>query len=372
MAGELREWWRQPDHYYWITAFLAARSAQSGTSRLIAATLVGLATVVFVSLGTPTGPDGEPRRLIAIGIAVCLIAMALGWLRRGWLSRAQSAAFAVVWSLSIGALCLIQADPFDGMFWATSFAVLGGYIAFFHTPRLLAVNFAVATVTGVILAYRVAEAGEASLAVSALVFLTVVNSTVPFACQAVVHLLGINVLNADIDPLTGLYNRETFFRTASAFIASRNRDDDRYFVILVIDLDNFTLLTQTQGRVSGERARVAVAQTIRETTRQGAVIAHVPQAEFLIADTFPTTDSSPLVERVRNAIKSTPPKTTASIGVVSTPLRGLAHLPPYEVLEELLDFGRSALRQARRAGGDQAHHIVCPALTLFDGEEPPR
>jgi diguanylate cyclase (GGDEF)-like protein len=372
MTGEVRDWWRQPDHYYWITAFLAARGAQSGTCRVIAASLLGFAMVVFVSLGSPTGADGELGRVVAIGLAVVCIVMALGWLRRGWPSRAQSVAFAVISSLSIGAACLTQADPFNGMFGATAFAVLGGYVAFFHAPRLLAFNFAVGTVTAVTLAYRVAEAGEASLAVSYLVFLTVVNTSVPFACQAVVDLLGINVLNADIDPLTGLCNREAFYRTASAFIATRNRDDDRYFVIVVVDLDNFSLLTQTQGRGSGERARVAVGQTLRETTRQGSVIAHVPEAEFLIADSFPTTDSSPLVERIRNAIKSTPPKTTVSIGVVSTPLRGLANHPPYEVVDEMLEIARSAMRHARRAGGDQAHHIVCPALTVLGGDEPPR
>jgi diguanylate cyclase (GGDEF)-like protein len=372
MAGGMREWWRQPDHYYWITAFLAARGAQSGTRRFIAATLLGFAAVVFVSLGSPAGPDGELGRLVAISLAVSSIVMALGWLRRGWPSRAQSIAFAAISSLSIGAACLTQPDPFNGMLGATAFAVLGGYSAFFHAPRLLAFNFAVATVTTVSLAYRVSEAGDISLAVAYLVFLTVVNSSVPFACQAVVHLLGINVLNADIDPLTGLCNREAFYRTASAFIASRNRDDDRYFVIVVVDLDNLGLLTQTQGRGSAERARVAVGQTLRETTRQGAVIAHVPEAEFLIADSFPTTDSSPLVERVRTAIKSTPPKTTVSIGVVITPLRGLANHPPYDVVEELLDIARSAMRQARRAGGNQAHYIVCPALTAFGGDEPPR
>ncbi len=371
MISALRDWWRQPDHYYWLAAFLAARGAQPGTCRLIAASLIGFAVVVLVSLGTPAGPEGETGGVIAMGIAVCCLVMALGWLRRGWPGHTQSAAFVAVSAFCIAAACLIQANPFNGMFGATSFAVLGGYVAFFHTPRYLAFNFLVAAVTGVVLAYRVAEAGDTFLAFSTLVFLTVVNFATPFACQAMVHLLGINVLNADIDPLTGLLNREAFYRTAAGFIAARQRDDDRYFVIVVIDLDNFALLTQTEGRVSGKRAGVAVGQTLRETTRDDALIAHVPDAEFLIADSFPTTDASPLVERVRSAIKTTPPRTTASIGVVSTPLRGLAQLPPYAVLEELLEIARSAVRQARRAGGNQAHHVFLPTLTASDGDEPP-
>jgi hypothetical protein len=98
----------------------------------------------------------------------------------------------------------------------------------------------------------------------------------------------------------------------------------------------------------------------------------VPQSEFLIVDSFPTTDSSPLVERVRSAIKVTPPRTSASIGVVSTPMRGLAQHPPYEVLTELIGIARSAVGDARRDGGNQAHYIVCPTLSACEGDEPPR
>jgi diguanylate cyclase (GGDEF)-like protein len=372
MTNTLRDWWRQHDHYYWMTAFLAARGAQTWTCRLIAAALVALAGVVLTSLGSPAGPAGEIGRLVAIGIAVCCVVMALGWLRRGWPSRIQSAAFVTISALCIAAACLVQANAFYGMFGATSFAVLGGYIAFFHTPRLMACHLLVVGTTGTVLAVRLAEAGDVSLAISTLVFLTLVNVTTPLTSQVLVHMLGINVLNGDIEPLTGLLNREAFIQTASAFIAARNRDDDRFFVIVVVDLDNFSLLTQTDGRASGERARVAVGRTMRETTRHNAVLAHVPDSEFLIADSFPTPDSSALVERARSAIKTTPPRTTVSVGVVSTPLRDLAQLPPHDVLEELIDIARSAMRHARRAGGDQAHYVICPSLNAMGGDEPPR
>src|ERR1700687_4992476 len=96
MISALRDWWRQPDHYYWLTAFLAARGAQPGTCRLIAASLVGFAVVVLVSLGSPAGPEGERGRVIAMGIAVCCLVMALGWLSRGWPSRTQSSAFVAI------------------------------------------------------------------------------------------------------------------------------------------------------------------------------------------------------------------------------------------------------------------------------------
>lgn len=372
MTSAIRDWWRQPDHYYWLTAMLAARGVQRSTCRLFAGALAGFAGVVLVSLASPAGPQGRIGSTVALIVAACLLALAATFLLHGWLSRFQSSFFVIVVAACISAVCLVQADPFNGMFGATAFAVLAGYIAFFHTPRYMALNFAISTATGAALAVRLGETGDTALATSTLLFLVLVNFGVPFACQSLVHLLGINIHNAEIDPLTGLLNEEAFYRTASAFIAARNRDDDRYLVIVVVDLDSYALLTQTEGRVSGERARVAVGQTLRETTRQNAVIAHVPPSEFLIVDSFPTTDSSPLVERVRSAIKVTPPRTSASIGVVSTPMRGLAQHPPYEVLTELIGIARSAVGEARRDGGNQAHYIVCPTLTACEGDEPPR
>lgn len=372
MTITLREWWRQLDHYYWLTAFLAARGAQPRTCRLVAASLAGFAAVVIVSLDSPAGPRGRVGMVVAIGVAVCCVLMALAWLRRGWPTRAQSTAFVIASALCIAAVCLVQTHPINGMLGATTFAVLSVYVAFFHTPRLMVLNFLVAGATTVVLAARLVESGDVALGVSAVIFLAVVNFATPLTCQALVHLLGVNVANADIEPLTGLLNREAFLRTTAAFIASRNRDDDRFLVLAVVELDNFSLLTHTDGRVSGERARVAVGQTMRETTRHNAVVGHVPESEFLIADSFPTSDSSALAERVLSAIRTTPPRTSASVGVVSIPMQGLAELPPDDLLDELIDISRGAMRHARRSGGDQAHYVICPTLTALDGDEPSR
>lgn len=371
MLSGVREWWRQPDHYYWLTAFLAARGAQRGTCRLIATTYFGFAGVLIVSLGSPAGPSGPVGVVVAVLLAGCCVAMGVSWRGGRWPTQRQSAVMVIGSALCISAACLVQAHPINGMFGCTTFAVLAGYIAFFHTPRLMTLSFAVAVVTATVLAIRLANDGDVALAVSTLGFLTVVNFATPYACQALVHLLGINVLNADIEPLTGLYNREGFLRTVAAFIAARSRDDDRFFVIVLIHLDNFELLVDSRGRRAGERARVAAAQTLRETTRSSAVVAHVSDTEFVIADSFPTTDSTPLVERVRGAIRTTPPRTSASIGVVSTPMGGLAQQPPDDVLDELITIARAAADVARRAGGNRAHHIECPPLTALEDDEPP-
>jgi diguanylate cyclase (GGDEF)-like protein len=365
MTKALRRWWRQPDHYYWLTAFLASRGAQATTCHIIAASVLGLAVISVAMLGSPAGPHGAHGLLVAMVVAGCCLAMAALWLRQRWPTRRASAFFAVTISGCLAAFCLAQTQPIAGLLGCTAFSALGGYLAFFHTSRFLAANLVVVAGTTGVLAYREAIAGGAVLAVCAAAFVALVNLSGPVICRAVVLVLGIDVLNTEIDQLTGLLNRDAFYRATGELVSARARIDDCYLVIVLITLDNFNLLTGTDGAISGERARVAVAQTLRETTRTNAIVAHVGQAEFLIADTFATTDATPLVERVRGAIATTPPRLTASIGVVATPLRGLADCPPAQLLDELIDLAHAAMAEARRAGGNQARQVICGTPTTL-------
>jgi diguanylate cyclase (GGDEF)-like protein len=361
----LRRWWHQPDHYYWLTAFLAARGAQEVTCRVVALCTFGIGAIALAMLFSPSGAQDTPGQLIVVGATLCCTLEALLWLRHKWPTRGWSGAYVVTTSMCIAASCLVQTTPIAGLFGTTAFAALAGYVAFFHTARFLLFNLAVTATTAIILTLRLANEGDAVWAACAFAFVAVANLSVPFASQAVVHLLGIDALNAEIDPLTGLLNREAFYRTTGEFVAARARIDDCYLIIVLVSLDNFTLLTGTDGRVSGDRARVAVAQTLRETTRSNAIVARIGEAEFLIADTFATTDASPLVERVRGAIATTPPRLTASIGVVATPMRGLADCPPLELMDELVALAEEAMSDARRLGGNMASTVVCATPTVL-------
>ena len=95
-----------------------------------------------------------------------------------------------------------------------------------------------------------------------------------------------------MEPLTGLLNRESFYEQAATLLGSRNRDDDRYFVIAVVNIDSFAAMISMTGNHGGDRARIAASQALRETVRRDAILAHVGEAEFLIADTF--TGSGPV------------------------------------------------------------------------------
>ena len=357
-------WWRRSDHYPWLTALLTARSVQTHAWRLMALVTVGFGVVPLAVIASPTGPHGRTGIMLAGLVTVVSLAQTGMWLRGRWPSKRRSITYVVLCSLCIAVACLIQTQPIAGLLGCTAFAALAGYTAFFHSARLMTVNAVVACATTVTLAIRLALAGDPVLAVCAALAVWMTYILVPFAALILMRLLDVDEPNSDIDPLTGLVNRRSFYRRTAELFSVRGRLDDRYLTIVLIELDNFMLLNETKGPGAGERACVAVAQTLRETTRGDAVVARSGAAEFLISDTFATADATPLVERVRGAIATTPPRLTASIGVVCTPLRALAELPPEDTLDALIALAQVEMTTARRAGGNQARYIETAAPRL--------
>lgn len=366
MTTATRRWWGREDHYNWLTAQLSLRGLQPVTCRLLAVATLAFGVLPAVMALSPAGPQGSVRGGLAIAVAVICAVLSIGWWRGGWPSKAWSVGYVVALSLCCSVVCLIQSEPLVGMLSCVAFGALAGYAAMFHAARVVMLTAAVALVTTVVLAVRVAAEGDVVLGVCSALLVGMVNIIVPTVFHATIHPLAGGAPNEDIDPLTGLYNKAAFDRTVGELISVRGRTDDRYFVLVVVVLDNFSLLTGTKGAKAGDHASVAVSQTLLETTRADAILAHGAPAQYLIADTFVTADVTPLVERVRSAIATTPPRLTSSIGAVVTPLRALADLPPQDVVDKLVDIAQTAVGEARRAGGNQARYIECNALMLED------
>ncbi len=358
MIRTLRRWWRQPDHYYWITASLAARGLQSGTSRLISTLSAARGLLPVVMLWSPAGAHGWFNQVVSVMVAVSCVAVALCWQQRRWPTRTQSLICVVILAAGMSASALTRANPVSGAVAAMTFAALAGYIVFFHTARYLIFMLIGATAGILVPVAQLAASGDPAWAACLLALAAITTLAVAFLCQALVHLLGIKVLAADIEPTTGLLNRNAFYEATGAFIASRSRLHDRYLVVIVAVLDDYPLLAASGGG-AGDRARVAAGQALRETTRHDAVVGHVPDAEFLIADSFLSPDVGPLAERIGDALRATPQRMTASLGVVCTPMRQLAPCPPYELLDELLALAVDAADDARRSGGDAVTYVTC-------------
>src|SRR6478672_10355996 len=73
-------WWRQPDHYDWLSDYLAARGLKPFVRYLLAAILTNLAAATLLMLFSSSGPQTPMRRAVAVAFVVSLAAMTLVWL----------------------------------------------------------------------------------------------------------------------------------------------------------------------------------------------------------------------------------------------------------------------------------------------------
>lgn len=355
------------DQYHFLTTKLSSLGYQQTVMRVIGGSIAALAIPATLGVAVPTTvllPGGKPALVL---IAVCSLAMAVPWTRYRWPSRTTSAAVAFMGTLAFTVGCPIVSDPVAGLTIAAAFPFTLGYTALFHSTRLLAFVVAAATVTVGWLAARIAVDNiPMALAVSTPVALLCV--VVTFTCRTVATVGTLGRPHAEVDPVTGLLTRAGFYQQAANQLGARDRDDDRYLVIVVVDLDGLGAIQSIHGPGGVNRAQVDVGRALRDNSRRDSVIGHVDESVFVIADTFTVPDPTPLVERVRGAIAAAPSPITASLGAVSTPLRPLSAAPPENVLDELIALATEAMGEARRAGGNQARYVLNPDLRSPRGD----
>ncbi|WP_156942933.1 hypothetical protein [Mycobacterium genavense] len=83
----------------------------------------------------------------------------------------------------------------------TVFAILGGFIAYFHSVRLLT-NFFVAAICAAILVHRyIAATGDVALISAGLITVAVLNLGVPFGILSLMHTLRNDLRGTDRDSL---------------------------------------------------------------------------------------------------------------------------------------------------------------------------
>lgn len=362
-------WRHGGDHYEWLTAYLAAHDLQVATCRVVAWIIGSLGAVSVLAIVAATSAEEPYRPAIAALVSVACAVMAFFWLRSDWPTRWQSLFCLFVGTLLISVVCLMEPDPVLGLLASSAFTVTTAYAVFFHSRMWLVPIWAVQTTTLVVLSWRLVLVGYA-LALTSVVLVALISVFVAFACELVLRIIGSEKPHGEIEPLTGLPNRQSFYDSVATLIGSRNRHDDRYLILIVVNLDSFSLLTAMSGKAGGNKARVAIGQRLRETVRGDAVIGALGEAEYLIADVFTTPDPTPLAERILGTIKSAPFQLTASLGVVSTPLQPLTGQGSHDVLDELVTIGTSAMYEARKSGGNQMRLLLSPELATVEDQGP--
>ncbi len=159
-------------------------------------------------------------------------------------------------------------------------------------------------------------------------------------------------LQAATDPLTQLDNRRTIM--AKADIAARD-NCDRCFVI--IDLDRFKRVNDRHGHVIGDQVLEAVAGRLVRAIRPTDSVGRIGGEEFLMILNGATWEQAePIVDRARNAIRSTPIHTAAGV-LDLTASFGVAHATEASERAVLLSVADEALLQAKRLGRDRVRVV---------------
>ncbi|OBA64529.1 hypothetical protein A5647_02020 [Mycobacterium sp. 1100029.7] len=347
---------KQSDHYDLLSAYLKNRGLQTVWQRSNFVVIAAQSALPAIMLLSPTGPTQPALRALSIAISVLGFVGATIWLIH-WPTRRESILFAVSAMAAIALASLCLSNPYTGLMGCTIFAILGGFIAYFHSIRLVLTNFVLATTCAVILAHRfIVATGDVALISAGLITVAVLNLGVPFGILSLMHTLRNDLRSTDRDSLTGLHNRRSFYNAVSELLTLQGRPTGTYLVTAVIDLDNFKHINDTQGHAVGDQALVAVGSALVRSCRPAAVIARIGGEEFVVVDTAATPQHAVMTEGLRRAVADTPFPITASVGTSAVALTELPATPDMAVLDDLISTADAAMYAAKRAGGNQVCH----------------
>jgi diguanylate cyclase (GGDEF)-like protein len=187
---------------------------------------------------------------------------------------------------------------------------------------------------------------------------TMVESYLSGAASALsnLHLLETMKQQANIDMLTGLYNRRFLEDYARKLIAMARRKEQP-LGFLMLDLDHFKTANDIFGHEVGDRILRQFAQTVTSAMRETNLASRFGGEEFLVL--LPDTSARAcmlVAERIRKAVArmvvpsgtDTPlPQTTVSLGIAVYPDHG-------RTLEEILQAVDKALYESKRGGRNRS------------------
>jgi len=151
---------------------------------------------------------------------------------------------------------------------------------------------------------------------------------------------------ADLDSLTGLYNRRCFHAFLEREVA-RARRYERRLAVVVIDLDDFKRINDRIGHLAGDTVLADVAERIRSAVRTTDIPARVGGDEFaVILPESSRADGERLASRIMRAVAAAP---TANAGILHVSA-GVAELARDDSSADVFERADHALYRAKGEG----------------------
>lgn len=238
------------------------------------------------------------------------------------------------------------------------------YCASFLSVRLNVISVILAVAGAVALMVPAMPAAEAVTSILGMaVALTVTVATIlAWRRRADEALDELQVLAIE-DPLTGLANRRAF-DSEFAPAALHAEAAGTTLSLLLVDIDRFKTVNDTEGHQAGDRVLVAAASILRGAVRRADVVARIGGDEFAVLlfacpEEEAATIALDVVERFRE-MAGDGPQITASCGIATAP-------PITATPAAMMAAADSALYRAKREGRDG---VAVASTTIIRGDDP--
>ncbi|MDR3474961.1 MAG: EAL domain-containing protein [Devosia sp.] len=168
-------------------------------------------------------------------------------------------------------------------------------------------------------------------------------------------------LQAECDPLTGLYNRRAMLERLSRCLSSA-RQPVAVGALILVDLDGFKLVNDTLGHDAGDTLLVQVAERFRAAVRKTDLVARLGGDEFalIIGNVSSDAHAARVVQKLLRALDA--PAQVGSRHIVTSASFGVALFPRDGATPtDLLKHADLSLYQAK-GSGRSTFAIYSPSL----------
>ena len=149
------------------------------------------------------------------------------------------------------------------------------------------------------------------------------------------------------DPLTGLANRRHAFDTLERIL-----DRGARLCVVMLDLDNFKRINDTQGHLRGDLLLVEIAEAMRGATRERDLVGRYGGDEFFVV--LPNTDAQAaeaVAQRITEAVATVGRKFDPARPVTAS--TGIAQAEKNDSVASLTRRADEACYRAKSAGGNR-------------------
>lgn len=177
---------------------------------------------------------------------------------------------------------------------------------------------------------------------------------------------------AQIDALSGIYNRRAFTEAATEQLR-RARLSGLPMAMALIDVDHFKQINDSYGHDAGDQVIRQVAELLRAAVRSSDLVGRLGGDEFAILVQLPAEEAAQALERTRQKIQATPVSSGDGQEVQVDLSVGLAtsHGRAGYDLSELMGAADAALYVAKDRGRGQVVNLERSARVVRSRESAP-